>query len=120
MRADRTGPHRPPTHTHSFCGWPTALYLSEQGHDVIVLDNLSRRDIDNELGCQSLTPIATPEVRVRTWEQVSGRTMRFVNLDVAKDFAELVQVCGEGAREGWNGMTGGVGGGCGVGGLTCH
>lgn len=83
----------PSSHPHSFCGWPTALYLSEQGHDVIVLDNLSRRDIDNELGCQSLTPIATPEVRVRTWEQVSGRTMRFVNLDVAKDFAELVQVC---------------------------
>lgn len=83
---------RPNPHTHSFCGWPTALYLSEQGHDVIVLDNLSRRNIDNELGCQSLTPIATPEVRVRTWEQVSGKTMRFVNLDVAKDFAELVQV----------------------------
>ena len=97
-----TGPGIPSPlrHTHSFCGWPTALYLSEQGHDVIVLDNLSRRDIDNELGCQSLTPIATPEVRVRTWEQVSGRTMRFVNLDVAKDFAELVKVCVEGGMDG--------------------
>lgn len=61
---------------------------------MIVLDNLSRRDIDNELGCQSLTPIESPEVRVKTWEKVSGKTMRFVNLDVAKDFAELVQVRG--------------------------
>ena len=75
-----------------FCGWPTSLYLSEQGHDVIVLDNLSRRNIDIELGCSSLTPIESPEVRVKTWETVSGRSMRFVNLDVAKDYAELVQV----------------------------
>jgi hypothetical protein len=57
-----------------------------------MLDNLSRRDIDNELGCSSLTPIESPEVRVKTWQQVSGKTIRFVNLDVAKDFAELVQV----------------------------
>eukprot|EP00957_Ditylum_brightwellii_P154002 11721863-Ditylum_brightwellii.AAC.1 len=44
-----------------FCGWPTSLYLSDQGHDVVIVDNLSRRNIDNELGCNSLTPIATPE-----------------------------------------------------------
>jgi hypothetical protein len=46
-----------------FCGWPTALYLSDQGHDVVVVDNLSRRNIDIELGCDSLTPIQSMEVR---------------------------------------------------------
>lgn len=46
-----------------FCGWPTSLYLSDQGHDVVIVDNLSRRNIDTELGCDSLTPIASPEVR---------------------------------------------------------
>ena len=35
-----------------FCGWPTALYLSDQGHDVTIVDNLSRRKIDIELGCE--------------------------------------------------------------------
>ena len=45
-----------------FCGWPTSLYLSDQGHDVIIVDNLSRRKIDLDLGCDSLTPIASPEV----------------------------------------------------------
>ena len=45
-----------------FCGWPTSLYLSDQGHDIIVVDNLSRRNIDIELGCDSLTPIQAPEV----------------------------------------------------------
>ena len=46
-----------------FCGWPTSLHLSDQGHDVVVVDNLSRRNIDTELGCDSLTPIQSPEVR---------------------------------------------------------
>ena len=49
-----------------FCGWPTSLYLSDQGHDVVIVDNLSRRNIDTELGCDSLTPIASPEVRLKT------------------------------------------------------
>ncbi len=45
-----------------FCGWPTSLYLSDQGHDVVIVDNLSRRNIDTELGCDSLTPIQPPDV----------------------------------------------------------
>ena len=75
-----------------FCGWPTSLHLSEKGHDIVIVDNLSRRNIDTELGCDSLTPIAHPEVRVKAWEEVSGRTIRFVNLDVAKDYDLLVQL----------------------------
>lgn len=45
-----------------FCGWPTSLYLSDQGHDVVIVDNLSRRNIDTEMGCDSLTPIQSPDV----------------------------------------------------------
>lgn len=45
-----------------FCGWPTSLHLSDAGHDVVIVDNLSRRNIDTELGCSSLTPIQPPEV----------------------------------------------------------
>lgn len=50
-----------------FCGWPTSLYLSDRGHDVVIVDNLSRRNIDIELGCDSLTPIQSPEVRTSVW-----------------------------------------------------
>jgi NAD(P)-dependent dehydrogenase (short-subunit alcohol dehydrogenase family) len=75
-----------------FCGWPTSLHLSEKGHDVIIVDNLSRRNIDTEMGCDSLTPIAHPEVRVKAWEEVSGKTIRFLNFDVAKDYQLLVEL----------------------------
>ena len=47
-----------------FCGWPTSLHLSDQGHDVVIVDNLSRRNIDIELGCDSLTPIQSADVRI--------------------------------------------------------
>ena len=59
-----------------FCGWPTSLYLSDMGHDVVVVDNLSRRKIDVELGCQSLTPIAQIEERVSTWNGLQGAANR--------------------------------------------
>ena len=38
-----------------FCGWPTSLHLSANGYRVGIIDNLSRRHIDDELGAASLT-----------------------------------------------------------------
>ncbi|OFW80292.1 MAG: NAD-dependent dehydratase [Alicyclobacillus sp. RIFOXYA1_FULL_53_8] len=59
-----------------FCGWPTALYFSERGHEVAVLDNMIRRQWDEELGSNSLTPIFSLEDRVRAWEDESGKAMK--------------------------------------------
>ena len=73
-----------------FCGWPTALHLSNTGHDVVVVDNLSRRNIDNELGVSSLTPIRPIEVRCQAWQEVSGKQIQFVNLDVAAEYDRLL------------------------------
>jgi UDP-sulfoquinovose synthase len=56
-----------------FCGWATALYLSARGHEVAILDNLSRRHWDEELGISSLVPIAALEDRVRVWRQLTDR-----------------------------------------------
>ena len=32
-----------------FCGWPCSVNLAEHNHDVIIVDNLSRRKIDIDL-----------------------------------------------------------------------
>lgn len=72
-----------------FCGWPTALHLSQLGCDVTIIDNLSRRRIDAELGVQSLTPIAEVPQRLSAWKQVSGKTIHFEMIDVAEDFEHL-------------------------------
>jgi len=73
-----------------FCGWPTALHLSEQGHKVTIVDNLSRRNIDNELEAQSLTPIQPMGVRLAAWKEISGQDIGFENLDLAEDYDRFV------------------------------
>ena len=69
-----------------FCGWPTALHLSDVGHDVTIVDNLSRREIDIELEVESLTPIRPMGERVRVWKELTGKDIDFVNLDLAEEF----------------------------------
>ncbi len=69
-----------------FIGWPATLHLSSAGHDVAIVDNLSRRRIDDELGVRSLTPIAPILERRRVWQQESGRTLDFERLDVASEY----------------------------------
>ena len=73
-----------------FCGWPTALHLSARGHEVIIVDNLSRREIDLELEVESLTPIRPMGERLAAWREVSGREIRFERLDVARDYDRLL------------------------------
>ena len=46
-----------------YCGWPTALYLSRQGHEIAIVDNFVRRLWDHELGAQTLTPIRNGRLR---------------------------------------------------------
>jgi UDP-sulfoquinovose synthase len=58
-----------------YLGWPTALHLSEAGHDVGVLDNFARRGYDDELGSGSLVPIESFEDRVAAWHEVSGKRL---------------------------------------------
>lgn len=59
-----------------FCGWPTALYLSKKGHEVSIIDNLARRQIDEELGSNSITPIASLEDRIAKWKELTDQEIR--------------------------------------------
>lgn len=69
-----------------FCGWPTSLHLSDLGHDITIIDNLSRREIDLELETESLTPIRPMGERIRAWKELTGKDIGFVHLDLAEEF----------------------------------
>lgn len=73
-----------------FCGWPSCLHLSAAGHEVMVVDNLSRRNIDNELEISSLTPIKPMGERLAAWRELSGNVIEFVNIDVAENYHRLL------------------------------
>ena len=75
-----------------FCGWPTALHLSARGHSVGIVDNLSRRRIDRELGVQSLTPIVSLPQRIAAWKEVSGDAVDQFDLTLGEDFDALVEL----------------------------
>ena len=72
-----------------FIGWPLALRLSKKGHDVFIVDNFIRRDIDKELGVDSLTPIQSIDKRIRTWREITKLNIEFQNIDIANDFDGL-------------------------------
>jgi UDP-sulfoquinovose synthase len=56
-----------------YLGWPTALHLSQCGHEVAVADNFVRRQYDFELGVESLVPIESLQTRASVWGEVSGK-----------------------------------------------
>jgi UDP-sulfoquinovose synthase len=73
-----------------FCGWPTSLHLSEQGHDVRIVDNFARRQADIELETSSLTPITPMGTRLATWREHSGKEIELDRFDVAVHYHRLL------------------------------
>src|ERR1700729_930728 len=58
-----------------YLGWPTALHLSETGHELAANDNFARRQYDYELGAESLVPIEPLQTRIAAWRDVSGKSI---------------------------------------------
>lgn len=78
-----------------FCGWPTALGLSQAGYEITIVDNLSRRKIDIELECGSLTPIKPITSRIDAWKANTGKYIQYVNLDVSLQYFKLFSLIRE-------------------------
>jgi len=78
-----------------FCGWPASLHLSKLGHEITIVDNLSRRNIDVELGVESLTPIETIETRLSAWQEISGQKIDYRNFTVGEHYDKLLSLIEE-------------------------
>lgn len=72
-----------------FIGWPVTLHLSNLGHELAIVDNLSRRWIDTELGTQSLTPMDSIQERTRIWKQLSGQHIIYEHIDIGGEYERL-------------------------------
>lgn len=58
-----------------YCGWATALHLSNKGYQVGILDSLVRRYWDAQLGVETLTPIASIQQRIKRWKDLTGKSI---------------------------------------------
>lgn len=58
-----------------YLGWSTAMYFSQRGHEVAVVDNFLRRRMHLERGTDSLTPIRSIQERILAWREVTGKSI---------------------------------------------
>jgi UDP-sulfoquinovose synthase len=58
-----------------YLGWPTALHLSQCGHEVAVADNFVRRQYDLEMGVDTLVPIESLQTRAEVWRELTGKSI---------------------------------------------
>ncbi|AFZ47449.1 UDP-sulfoquinovose synthase [Cyanobacterium stanieri PCC 7202] len=65
-----------------YCGWATALHLSNKGYEVAILDSLARRHWDDKLGSQTLTPIAPIQQRIQRWYELTGKKIELFIGDI--------------------------------------
>ncbi len=65
-----------------YCGWATALHLSNLGYEVGILDSLVRRHWDAELGISTLTPIVSIQQRIQRWQELTGKSIELFVGDI--------------------------------------
>jgi UDP-sulfoquinovose synthase len=70
-----------------YLGWPTALHLSDRGHEVAIGDNFVRRQYDHELGVESLVPIEPLHTRTLAWREHTGRQIDTFVADLTDAYA---------------------------------
>jgi UDP-sulfoquinovose synthase len=61
-----------------YLGWPTAMYFSNLGHDVTVIDNYFRRNSCTELDVGMLYPVPTLQERAKIWHEKTGYEIKVV------------------------------------------
>ncbi|KAK9274047.1 hypothetical protein L1049_018861 [Liquidambar formosana] len=71
-----------------YCGWATALHLSNKNYEVAIVDSLVRRLFDHQLGLDSLTPISSIHNRLRRWKSLTGKNIELFIGDIC-DFEFL-------------------------------
>jgi UDP-sulfoquinovose synthase len=65
-----------------YCGWATALHLANRGYEVAIVDNLIRRNWDQLLGVDTLTPIAPIQKRLDKWFALTGKKIELYLGDI--------------------------------------
>ncbi|HEY9651461.1 MAG TPA: NAD-dependent epimerase/dehydratase family protein [Coleofasciculaceae cyanobacterium] len=73
-----------------YCGWATALYLSNKGYEVGIMDSLVRRHWDLQLGVETLTPIAPIQKRIQRWHDLTGKSIDLYTGDIT-DYDFLIK-----------------------------
>ena len=65
-----------------YLGWPTACFFSKRGHEVLSLDNFSKKKIENENGVKSLLSTLTIQEKINNWNRNNNKKINFETCDL--------------------------------------
>ena len=68
-----------------YLGWPTAMYLSNRGYEVLIVDDYSRKKIANDTNSQALIEGENMYERCEIFHHYYGKRINFKEQDL-KDF----------------------------------
>jgi UDP-sulfoquinovose synthase len=78
-----------------YLGWPTAMHFSNKGHDVAILDSMVKKYWEAEIGVEPLIPIRPLHMRVKKWNEVSGKTIKTYIGDISENHRFIYKVLNE-------------------------
>jgi UDP-sulfoquinovose synthase len=61
-----------------YLGWPTAMYFSQRGYAVTVVDNYFRRNVCTSIDVGMLYAVPTLQERARIWHEKTGHEIKVV------------------------------------------
>ncbi len=67
-----------------YLGWTLAMHLTNRGHNIVGVDNFSRRKNVEEVGSWSATPIQTMNERLKAFKEAHGKKIEFYEGDLRK------------------------------------
>ncbi|MEW6599506.1 MAG: NAD-dependent epimerase/dehydratase family protein [Nitrospirota bacterium] len=74
-----------------YLGWPSCLYFSQRGHEVVGVDNYFRRNAGKTLDCEPLMPTPDLVQRANIWEQTSGIRVK-IHIGDITDYEFLLSI----------------------------
>ena len=74
-----------------YLGWPTCMYFSRRGHDVVGVDNYFRRSAATELDCEPLIPLPNLVQRAKKWGDITGKKIH-VHIGDVTDYQYLLSI----------------------------
>lgn len=75
-----------------YLGWPTAMYLAAKGHNVAIVDNMSKRIWEAECSVEPLFPISTISSRVNKFEEITGKKIKTYIGDISRNHRFIYKV----------------------------
>ena len=72
-----------------YLGWPTAMYFSKKGHDVLAIDNMVKREWEKEVNIEPLIKVKDFISRANYWNEINLNNIKTINLDIANEANRL-------------------------------